>query len=92
MRKAGPEINKLSLWHHEQNSVLLLLPNLLFISPQGSRSECPGTLGGATSGMSRGLSMLERTQVGVLSLIRVHMALSLSQKCLSYTTEQVEIQ
>ena len=36
--------------------------------------------------------MLERTQVGVLSLIRVHMALSLSQKCLSYTTEQVEIQ
>lgn len=46
MRKAVPEINKLSLWHQEQNSVLLLLPNLFFISPQGSRSECPGTLGG----------------------------------------------
>ena len=26
--------------------MLLLLPNLFFISPQGSRSECPGTLGG----------------------------------------------
>lgn len=34
MRKAAPEINKLYLWHQEQNSVRLLLPNLFFIPPQ----------------------------------------------------------